>query len=444
MRALSYLQTGLHTATKPWRFIEQHPVLLLAALLILVGSGGTWVGMPLTGEYRLADLQPAAQNGRFKLVVLGLIALIFLTTALRMFTLRLLICYGLTAFMVCLALSVSLLDGERIQLYITESQSFRDIQHILALNTIPNAGRSVETALAFDAYHFTDRIRASLGILGWGAKLSILIGCMVSVYCLVSSPRKLIACLLAVLFALTTFFATGIGSVSLAYLKLNQGVRAINNGEPAAAIGILNEAVTLDPVLTYSPGFTLLHSYLYFSIYGPATPLAKAYQLEQRFSAGRFSEVTDINALSASAAGLNSTNQQDNIKPALVNAHIRTEQRITMDAYNRTGLLYLWRNEWGLAESHFKSSLAISSNLVGQTALLRIYQQTRQYSSCVSTAELLLQSTKNRSVSADVWSSKGDCLSALGHPAEARQAYQQSIALDSDKNYRAVKGLSGT
>ena len=69
MRALSYLQTGLHTATKPWRFIEQHPVLLLAALLILVGSGGTWVGMPLTGEYRLADLQPAAQNGRFKLVV---------------------------------------------------------------------------------------------------------------------------------------------------------------------------------------------------------------------------------------------------------------------------------------------------------------------------------------------------------------------------------------
>ena len=38
MRALSYLQTGLHTATKPWRFIEQHPVLLLAALLILVGT----------------------------------------------------------------------------------------------------------------------------------------------------------------------------------------------------------------------------------------------------------------------------------------------------------------------------------------------------------------------------------------------------------------------
>jgi len=445
MRALSLLQTGLLTATtRPWRFVEQHPVLLLAALFMLVGSGGAWVVMPLTGEYRLADLQAAGQNGQFKLVVLGLTALIFLTTAMRMYTLRLLICFGLTALMFCIALSLSMLDGERIQLYITESQAFRDIQHILALNAIPNAGRSVETALAFDAYHFTDRIRAALGILGWGAKLSILIGCAVSLYCIVSSQRKLIALLLALIFALTTFFAAGLGSVSLAYLKVNQGIRAINNGEPAVAIGILNEAVTLDPVLTYSPGFTLLHSYLYFSIYGPATPLAKAYQLEQRFSAGRFTEVIDTNALSASAAALNAGGQQLNIRPELVNAHVRTEQRITLDAYNRLGLLHLWRNDWGLAESHFKSSLAIHGNPVGQTALLRIYQQTRQFEACVSTAELLLQRTHNRSVSADVFSSKGDCLSQLGRPAEARQAYQQSIALDSDKNYRAVKGLSGT
>ena len=115
-----------------------------------------------------------------------------------------------------------------------------------------------------------------------------------------------------------------------------------------------------------------------------------------------------------------------------------------MDAYNRLGLLHLWRNDLGLAESHFKSSLAIHGNPVGQTALLRIYQQTRQFEACVNTADLLLQSTQNRSVSADVLSSKGDCLSQLGRPAEARQAYQQSIALDSDKNYRAVKGLSGT
>ena len=444
MRALSLLHSGLQTASRPWRFFEQYPILLLAALLIVVGSGGTWVVMPLTGEYRLADLPMAAQNGQFKLLVLGLTALIFLTTAMHMYTLRLLICLGLTALMFFIALSVSMLDGERIQLYIAESQAFRDIQHILALNAIPNAGRSVETALAFDAYHFTDRIRASLGILGWGAKLSILIGCAVSLYCIVSSQRKLLALLLALISALTTFFASGLGAISLAYLKINQGVRVINNGEPAAAIGILNEAVTLDPVLTYSPGFTLLHSYLYFSIYGPAAPLAKAYQLEQRFSAGQFAEVIDTNALSASSAVLNAEGQQSSIRPELVNAHIRTEQRIAMDAYNRIGLLHLWRSEWGLAESHFKSSLAIDSNPVGQTALLRIYQQTRQFEACVNTADLLLLSTHNRSVSADVFSSKGDCLSQLGRPAEARLAYQQSIALDSDKNYRAVKGLSGT
>lgn len=444
MQTLSYLQTGLHIATKPWRFIEQHPILLLAALLMLVGSGGTWVVMPLTGEFRLADLQPVALNREFKLVVLSLIALIFITTALRMPMLRLLVCYSLTVLLVGLALSLSMLDGERIQMYITESQSFRDIQHILALNAIPNAGRSVETALAFDAYHFTDRIEASLGILGWGAKLSILIAVSLSVFCLTSVKRKLIGVVLALIFALTTSFATGIGNIALAYLKVNQGVRAINSGEHATAMGLMHEAVMLDPVLAYSPGFTLLHSYLYFSTYGQASPLAKSYLLEQRFSAGRFDEVTSINSLTMSAEDLNTAEQGDNILPAMLTAHVRTEQRITMDAYNRMGLLNLWRKDWGLAENKFKSSMAINSDPVGQVALLRIYQQTRQFEACVGTADLLLQSTKNRSISADVWSSKGDCLSELGFPARARYAYEQSIALDSDKNYRAVKGLSGT
>lgn len=444
MRALTLLQSGLSTASRPWRFIEQHPVLLLAALLMLIGSGGAWVVMPLTGEFRLGELHPGELSARFKVVMLGLTGLIFLTTAMRMYMIRLLICYGLVAMLVCIALSVSMLDGERIQMYITESQAFRDIQHILALNAVPNAGRSVETALAFDAYHFTDRIKASLGILGWGAKLSILLASAIALYCLLTSQRKLIAVLLAVIFALTTFFASGLGAVSLAYLKVNQGVRAINNGEPAVALVTLNEAIALDPVLTYSQGFTLLHSYLYFSSYGPSNPLAKSYVLEQRFSAGRFNEVAELNGLSNSASKLSLTDLNDSITPALVQAHSRTEQRIAMDAFNRLGLLHLWRREWGIAESHFKSSLAITDNPVGLTALLRIYQQTRQFEACVSTAGLLLQSTRNRSVSADVWSSKGDCLGELGRPAEARYAYQQSIALDSDKNYRAVKGLSGT
>lgn len=444
MQTLSYLHSGLHIATKPWRFIEQHPILLLAALLMLVGTGGTWVVMPLSGEYRLTDLQPATLNREFKLVVLGLTTLIFLTTALRMPMMRLLVCYSLTVLLVGVALSISMLDGERIQMFITESQSFRDMQHILALNAIPNAGRSVEAALAFDAYHFTDRIKASLGILGWGAKLSILIAVSLSLFCLTSIKRKLIGLVLALIFVLATLYATGIGNIALAYLKVNQAVRTINSGEHATAMGLLNEAMLLDPVFTYSRGFTLLHSYLYFSTYGQASPLAKSYLLEQRFSAGRFDEVVSINSLSMSAEGLAMAKQGDTIPSVILAAHVRTEQRITMDAYNRMGLLNLWRKDWGLAESKFKSSLAINQDPVGQVALLRIYQQTRQFKACVNTADLLIQSTKNRSVSADVWSSKGDCLIEMGFPAEARYAYEQSIALDSDKNYRAVKGLSGT
>lgn len=444
MRALTYVQSGFAILGKPWFFVERHPILLFACLLMLIGSGGTWVNMPLSGEYKLNDLQPLELSRQFKLVVLGAIGLICVTTARQMVLLRLLIMLGVTALFVSIALSLSMLDGERVFAYISESQSFRNIQHVLSLNAIPNAGRSVETALAFDAYHFKDRLQVAFGILGWGAKLSILMALALSIYGIFQVKRTVYALAVAVIMAAVLFFSSGLANVSLAYLKLNQGVRAINNGQQSSAIGMLDEALSLDPVLAYSPGFALLHSYLYYTTYGPDSPMAKAYLLEQRFSAGKYAEVVELNSLTSSATEIGQSQNQQSLPVAMIQAHTRTEQNITIDAFNRSGLLYLWRKDWSLAEQYFSGAMAIDKNFVSQLALLRIYMHTQQYSLCVATAEDVLEGIKNRSLSADVWSSMGDCLNELGRPTEARNAYQQSIALDSDKNYRAVKGLSGT
>ncbi|MEP4300360.1 MAG: hypothetical protein ABJ340_11895, partial [Paraglaciecola sp.] len=122
----------------------------------------------------------------------------------------------------------------------------------------------------------------------------------------------------------------------------------------------------------------------------------------------------------------------------------RIEKRLVSNAYNRVGLLYLWHQEWAQAEQHFLMASRLTNSLVAQIALLSIYNATKQYESCNILSDQILGTIHNHSMSADIWTTKGECLSASGYPSEARSAFQHSIKLDGDKNYRAVKGLSGT
>lgn len=444
MNVLVSLNFGLSVVRKPAAFIEEHPILLFACLLMIIGTAGSWVSMPLSGELRLTDLQSTPINRQFKLVVLGFVGVLLATTALNFRLLKLVVAFSLTAMFISIAISLCLLDGARMHEYVTESQAFRDIQRILALNIIPNAGRSVETTLAFDAYYFSDRVKVALAMLGWGGKLSILISLSISLYCVVTAERKIFAWLLSFVAAGMLFVAVGLGNVSLAYLKLNQGVRAINAADSVSAMRVLNESIILDPALAHSPGFTLLHSYLYFTTFGPENPFAKYYQLEQRFNAGNYNDVFELNKLTASAERTQLASSSSELSIPITAAHIREEQQTAIEAHHRLGLQYLWRKQWVVAEQQFAMSLAIAPNLVAEMALLRIYQETKQYNECVAATESLLAEVHNKSISADVLSFQGECLLELGRPNEARIAFQESISLDSDKNYRAVKGLSGT
>ncbi|MEP0357648.1 hypothetical protein [Paraglaciecola sp.] len=429
----------------PGKFLENFPMLIVACLLIFMGLTGTWISFPLSGEVGLKELNSSDIYSQTKWLLLTLLGLYCVTTVAKYSLIRVLVSLGILCLILYLALHFSFFSGENISQYTQESKAFREIQHVFALNNTPNAGRSVETALAFDAFKFIDRIGVTLGVLGWGAKLAIICSALLFLYTIMRSSKVVFSSMISVVVMLFFFVGSGIGDVSLAYLKINQGVRNFTQGTNIEAMAQFNEAALLDPVLNYSNGFPLLTSYAYFTTYGPEDRNAYAYRISQEFVAGEFSSVFALNSYIQNSAVKTAVSAEFNDLSLPQKLAIeRIEKRLVSNAYNRVGLLYLWHQEWAQAEQHFLMALRLTDSLVAKIALLTIYNTTKQYESCNILSDEILEKIHNHSMSADIWTTKGECLSASGYPSEARSAFQHSIQLDGDKNYRAVKGLSGT
>jgi tetratricopeptide (TPR) repeat protein len=428
----------------PVRFAEAYPLLIFICLLILLASAGSWLSMPLSGELKLAQLITDEGSRDVKSLILFSLFFYCLTTAYGFYQLRVFGALGLLFLVIYLALTLSFFNGENIGQYINESQDFRAIQHILALNETPNAGRSVESSLAFDAFKLSERVGVAIGLLGWGAKLAIIGALSLSVYAVFASGSLLLNGLLAAVALSLFLFTSGVGQVSLAYLKLNQGIRDINQNKNVEALSQLNEAAQLDPALSYSVGFPLISSYAYFNIFGPAHNNAFVYQMSQHFEGTEYATVFALGDYHQTLKGTKVSVSDSVSAPLLSMAIERTESELLSHTYNRVGLLHLWRHEWGQAEQLFLTATQINQSFVARMALLRIYFQTKQFSVCNAMADELLAQLTNRSIVADILTTKGDCLSGSGQALAARTAYEASIKLDGDKNYRAVKGLSGT
>lgn len=429
----------------PVKFIENYPLMVITCLLIMLGVSGAWLSLPLSGEKSLVELHSSAINAQIKLLVMSFLAFYCLATHFRLGLIRVIFSVGLVCLLFYVALNISFFDGQNVGQYINESQSFREVQHVLALNYIPNSGRSVETLLAFDAFRISERLNVSVGLLAWGAKLSLICAILLFLFAVLRCQKTILATTLsAVLFSLF-LMVSGVSNVSLAYLKLNQGIRDFNQNRTIDAIKQLNEAVLMDPVLAYSIGFPLLSSYVYFNAFGPEHKYSYAYRMNQYFAAGNFNEVFALNSF-VQQRELNDDVVVNLFKQNELNSFAikRLEHKLLSDAYNRVGLLSLRREHWALAEQSFQIAALINQSVVAKMALLSIYAETKQYDTCNLMAENLLGHIKNSSVLADIWTTKGDCLSAIGNEVEARTAYENSIQLDADKNYRAVKGLSGT
>jgi tetratricopeptide (TPR) repeat protein len=419
--------------------------MLLACLLILLGASGSWVNMPLSGEQNLALLEAPQLGKQIKLLVLSLLGLYCLATFLKWGIVRVIFATALFSFLLYFALTFSFLNSDFVWQYIAESQSFHESQAVLAFNLTPNTGPAAETALIYDAFRFGDRLMVSLSLLGWGAKLTLLCSGLLLAYAIIRSHQVMLSTMLVGVLLLTFVSASGVGNVGLAYLKMNQGIRYANENSVELAISELKQAQQLDPVLASSKGFSLLLSYFYYTAYGPEHNNSYLYAMNQKFESGNLMNLLAYNK-TVQRRRLDNTakTEYDVSADMLYSGILRVESNLVANAYTRFGLQEYRREKWAEAEGSFLNSIMIDHSPVARMALLSIYFKTLRFDQCISIADGLLEDINNSSMSADIWTTKGHCLLGNRQQTEARAAYQMSLSLDTDKNYRAVKGLSGT
>ncbi|MFT4939422.1 MAG: tetratricopeptide (TPR) repeat protein [Paraglaciecola sp.] len=426
-------------------FIESYPLMLLACLLVLLGVSGSWVNMPLSGEQNLNLLESPQLGKQIKLLVLSMLVLYCLATILKWRIARVLFATALFSFLLYFALTFSFLNNNFVWQYIIESQSFHELTGVLAFNPTPNTGPSAETALIYDAYRFSERLMASASLLGWGAKLTVLCSSLLLVYAVIKSRQVMLSAMLVSVLMLTFVVTSGVANVGLAYLKLNQGIRYANQNSVELAINEFKQAKQLDPVLASSKGFSVLLSYMYHIAYGPEHNNAYLYSMNQKYESGDLFDLLDYNKTVQRRRLDNTAEAEYDVSADMLYSGIlRVESNIMASSYSRFGLREYRLEKWAEAEDSFLNSVMINHSPVARMALLSIYFKTLRFDQCINIADGLLEEIHNNSMSADIWTTKGHCLLGNGQQTESRAAYEMSLSLDRDKNYRAVKGLSGT
>jgi hypothetical protein len=286
---------------------------------------------------------------------------------------------------------------------------------------------------------------ASASLLGWGAKLTVLCSSLLLVYAVIKSRQVMLSAMLVSVLMLTFVVTSGVANVGLAYLKLNQGIRYANQNSVELAINEFKQAKQLDPVLASSKGFSVLLSYMYHIAYGPEHNNAYLYSMNQKYESGDLFDLLDYNKTVQRRRLDNTAEAEYDVSADMLYSGIlRVESNIMASSYSRFGLREYRLEKWAEAEDSFLNSVMINHSPVARMALLSIYFKTLRFDQCINIADGLLEEIHNNSMSADIWTTKGHCLLGNGQQTESRAAYEMSLSLDRDKNYRAVKGLSGT
>lgn len=424
------------------QFVEKYPLVLLFCIFILTGLAGSWINYPLSGSFKLQEMTDSWWNQWVGLLIGLILVSHCLVVEQKKYFAQFFSSLALFLIVLHLGLWNSFNNVDNLHQYIMESQEFRNIQHVLMQNEVPNAGRSLESSLAFDFYHFSERLSASFAILGWGAKFSILFSLLLFVRALVVFPKLLNGLLYGSFGLLFYIVISSIGNSLFSYYLLNQGVESLNKNNTFSAMENFIQAGKIDPVLAGSQGYSLILSYAYYLRFGFDDVNARAYVLNQYYETGAFDQVIAF-------ANLQDQRIQDlyvtGFAAESINQEISNQSRFTLSrSYIRLGFRRYIKQQWSDSEDYFINSVKTDGSLVSKVALMSIYARTNRYDDCVIVADGLLDKIRNASFSADIWSTRGDCLSLQGDIIGARNSYEKSLEIDNVKNFRAVKGLSGT
>lgn len=419
-------------------------VFLLASLMAIAGASAQWVWLPLSAPVAGADIEWLSvqlNDGGVFSISYGEVLTITLAAAavLAWFGFRYLAFFTLVvafAILVYFPVRLIFIDVHWIEMYVAESTERSGLKRFFRAFVLPpNRGGEFAYVDVRAVEYLGERVAVASYVVGWGWALSM-VGCvlMMIIVRLTGAPPHWLLLPGSLLATVTVIVAVFGADEMTAEYAHRQGDRAMGVGAYEQALAAYELALRRDPALMLSMPLALKVSKAHYQLLGEHHYYSQLYLAEQDLSRRRFNEAALRLALSETPPAAFFTDY--------LQSKMYTKRLEVMLEF---GLIQYINGELARARMHIQSALALQPRSIrGRTYLARQYYDLRDYANSLLLLNQLVEDVYHPSFRADFYSSKGDALTALGKLPQAREAYQESLNLDSKDNFRAIKGLSGT
>ena len=393
----------------------------IGALALLASSVLTWIKGPISGG--------ANPSFSFAWMAAGIGGLAGLAWVRR--SPRCLVLTGLAGFCLCSfsVLYLSLVDPA-LWVLVDENTQAANIITFSLHYTPGNFGIDPTFQTSLPAEALPERIKAALYFTDWGWELCLAGSLLLLVACCALQGRQIVGWI--VLPAALILSSQGIlltnGLVG-EYLRV-KAERDMALGQFARAISRYERAQQWNQQLAKSDR---VHSRLgeaYFHIGRTSHPNARFYWGD------RYAQTRDFKtAMAEYRAALHESS------PLLVEV---TEKRLAWTMIDR-GMALFRRGGVGSATAEWERALAYDSSQYQAIYFLsKAYFDQARYAQSIAMSQRLLSQSRNPVLNANVHANIGDGFWKLQDYDRARIAYQLSMRLDSQGNFRGYKGLGGT
>ena len=409
----------------------------LFVLLLIASFSAPWIQFPLSntinGVEYLYVLESETQSIFFYvfLVIFGIAGYVF-SEYRRV--------YRYNVFFIAMSLSLLLMipaylasrDSSFVMNHLQDTEDFRQIQRFFRTYFIPNKGSSIALlpADAFDS--ITNRLVSVFSMLSWGWFLGFI--CAFSLFIYSAFKANLVVVFLSAFIVLAPaglIFGSTVLSMGYSF----NAQRHLAQMDVTKSYSEMITAFRLDPLLKYSERSTYFFSKLSFQVYGDDSASSVLYRAKQLELGGKRKQSMQL---------LLDTLRDNDGEEYFAFVAVQAEKQLL-------GLIEKISRRYYREEFHDQASSLIAEGLeiFPRSRSLRMqnvyaYMQLNLAGSCLETVKSVMQEIDTPYLKADFLATLGECYLMDGQVSNARLAFQESLELDSTRNIRAIRGLSGS
>ena len=342
-------------------------------------------------------------------------------------------------FFIAISLSLLLLvpaylisrDSSVVANYIQDTEDFRQLQRFFRTYFVPNKGNSLALLQGGAFNSITARVLSVFSILNWGWFVAVFSALAIFI---ISSYRTKFFVLILSVFIVFAPAGIMLGNTGLSALYSVKAQKHFADADVMRAYTEMISAFRLDPLLKYSERSTYLFSKLSFQIYGEDNASGVLYRAKQLELAGKRKQSMQLLLETVKDGG--------DEYFSFVERQAKVQLVFLVEKMSRR---YYREGFYDQAFALISDALSIMpKNKALRMQKTYAYIQLNLADHCLQTVQEVLQEIDTVYLKADFLSTLGECYLLDGQLINARMAFQQSIELDSTRNIRAIRGLSGT